>query len=71
FNFIEEDDSLMISFETLPSFSHWLSLLFSFQRPWMVWVSRRTEDTVFARINILAGCPGATRDHDLNKDVQG
>ena len=32
-HFNEEDDSLMISFETLASLSHWLSLLFSFQRP--------------------------------------
>ncbi|KJS50499.1 MAG: hypothetical protein VR66_02435, partial [Peptococcaceae bacterium BRH_c23] len=60
---IEEDDSLMIYFETPSSFSHWLSLLFSFQRPWTVWVSPEPEDTVFARINLLAGWREVTKDH--------
>jgi len=33
----------MIYFETLSSFSHWLSLLFSFQRP-LIFLSRLRPD---------------------------
>jgi len=33
----------MIYFETLSSLSHWLSLLFSFQRPFCCWIPCRTE----------------------------